>query len=242
MKDSSEIEVTDEALPLAQLMFRQYREWMDHDRLKRELSPREFHEREVALGDAALAEKVTQRPPDEVTWFHLSRLMEVDPEKGWASWQSIKEAAWQEWASGHRSAAAFKIASSPYERAQFLALRASLLEEWQPRNGIERSLIEMMAQTYAMYLFWFERLSVQSSQKAHEMDEEIKAAGYWLPPRISTSQALEQSAAMCDRFHRLYVRSLRALRDLRRYSVPVRIEHAGQVNVGGQQINMSQKA
>ncbi len=77
-------------------MFRDYREWMDHDRVKRELTPKQFHEREVALGDAAFAEKVTQRPPDEVTWFHLSRLMEVDPEKGWTSWQSIKHAAEQE--------------------------------------------------------------------------------------------------------------------------------------------------
>ena len=44
---------------------------------------------------------------------------------------------------------------------------------------------------------------------------------------------------MADRFHRIFLRTLRALRDLRRYAGPVIVQQAGQVNVGGQQVNVT---
>jgi hypothetical protein len=37
--------------------------------------------------------------------------------------------------------------------------------------------------------------------------------------------------AMAERWNRIMLRTLRALRDLRRYSQPVLIQNAGQVNV-----------
>ena len=49
---------------------------------------------------------------------------------------------------------------------------------------------------------------------------------------------------MADRYQRMYMRTLRQMRDLRRYSSPVMIENAGQVNVaadGGQQVNVQEK-
>ena len=51
----------------------------------------------------------------------------------------------------------------------------------------------------------------------------------------SSTEAMEQAAAMVDRFNRQYLRTLRALRDLRRCVSAVTIQQAGQVNVGGQQ-------
>ena len=57
--------------------------------------------------------------------------------------------------------------------------------------------------------------------------------------RISTHVALEEAAAMADRFNRLFLRTLRQLRDLRRYTPAVTIESAGQVNIGGQQISLT---
>ena len=50
---------------------------------------------------------------------------------------------------------------------------------------------------------------------------------------------MEEAAAMADRFHRMFLRTLRALRDLRRYGGPVIVQQAGQVNVGGQQVNVA---
>ena len=55
-------------------------------------------------------------------------------------------------------------------------------------------------------------------------------------PRVTDADAIEQAAGMVDRFNRLFLRTLRALTDLRRRSPPVLI-HAGQVNVGHQQVN-----
>ena len=39
----------------------------------------------------------------------------------------------------------------PWERARFLAVRESLAHEWEPRNGIEWMLLDMLAQAYTGY-------------------------------------------------------------------------------------------
>jgi hypothetical protein len=51
------------------------------------------------------------------------------------------------------------------------------------------------------------------------------------------SQALAQSAEMADRVNRLFLRTLRAFRDLYRYAPTVTIQNlGGQVNVAAQQV------
>ena len=230
-----------EALPLAQLLFK-YREWADDAKLREGLTPEELRERDLAMGNEAIEERVTKRPPDQVKWSDLNRFFEIAPDQGLANWQAIKRAARDDWQSGFCSASLFRAEPTPYKRATYLAIRASMVEDWQPANGIERALIEMMAQTYSVYMFWLERFTAQSSEEGPEQDEEIKKAGSWQPPRLSVSQSLEQSAAMVDRFNRLFLRTLRTLRDLRRYSNAVVIANAGQVNVGGQQVNLAQQS
>ena len=44
---------------------------------------------------------------------------------------------------------------------------------------------------------------------------------------------------MGDRFNRLFLRTLRALRDLRRYAPSVTVQNVGQVNIGQQQVNVA---
>ena len=61
----------------------------------------------------------------------------------------------------------------------------------------------------------------------------------WTPPRVSDVEAIEQAAAMMDRFNKIFLRSLRALRDLRRYCRLVIVQNARQVNVGGQHVNVA---
>lgn len=58
-------------------------------------------------------------------------------------------------------------------------------------------------------------------------------------PRVSMATAIEQSANMADRFHRIAMRTLRQIRDLRRFSAPVIVKNAGQVNVGNSQVNVT---
>ena len=58
---------------------------------------------------------------------------------------------------------------------------------------------------------------------------------------MSEVAAIEHVVQMADRFNRIFMRTLRQLRDLRRYS-PVTINNPNQVNIaaeGGQQINVS---
>jgi hypothetical protein len=50
---------------------------------------------------------------------------------------------------------------------------------------------------------------------------------------------LEQ--AIAERWNRTLVRTLRALRDLRRYAPTVMIQNAVQVNLRGQQVNIAEQ-
>ena len=58
-------------------------------------------------------------------------------------------------------------------------------------------------------------------------------------PEQDAADAMEQAGAMAERFHRMYLRNLRAMRDYRRYNGPVLVQNAGQVNVGGQHVNIA---
>src|SRR5262249_21302094 len=68
-------------------------------------------------------------------------------------------------------------------------------------------------------LCWLERLSLDASAGDRE--------------------AVELAGAMADRFHKMLVRTLRALCDLRKVPLAVVVQNAGQVNVGGQQVNVA---
>ena len=61
---------------------------------------------------------------------------------------------------------------------------------------------------------------------------------------VAADPEVNQAADMADRFNRLFLRTLRQLRDLRRYSMPVMINNPEQVNIaadGGQQVNVNAK-
>ncbi len=114
----------------------------------------------------------------------------------------------------------------------------------------------MLAQTFFQWQYWLEE-TVKRSQteprKEHyeyrkwkQANERIKNAhswqeGYWFPPYVHEQAAIEHAVQMADRFNRIYMRTLRQLRDLRRYA-PVTINNPNQVNIaadGGQQVNIS---
>jgi hypothetical protein len=63
--------------------------------------------------------------------------------------------------------------------------------------------------------------------------------GGWDIPRVSEHHAIEQAAAMVDRFNSFFVRCVWNLLDLRRHCLSVVVQNAGQVNVGGQQVNVA---
>lgn len=187
-------------------------------------------------------ERLRDAPVSELTWFDLTSVPHAVALEGWAR---IKQTAVDELRSGHRAVDVLDKRTSPINRARFLALRAALIEEWQPRGAMEQSLIDMLAQIQAAWEYWLgahfdwtqHRLLCQSPD-----DKQRERDGLFIAPRVSESGALAQSAEMATRFNGLYLRTLRALRDLRRYAPPspsavnINNQPGGQVNVAGQQV------
>jgi hypothetical protein len=116
----------------------------------------------------------------------------------------------------------------------------------------------MMAQSFLQFQYWTEQVVLRSQTKPraedyeytkwknHQREEKIESwkKGHWDIPYVNEQDALEHAAQMADRWNRIYMRTLRNLRDLRRYSVPVTINNPQQVNIatdGGQQVNVAPK-
>jgi hypothetical protein len=197
----------------------------------------EAERRTRAADDPEQQLRALSEPSDQVSWWTLSPLIEADPEAGWAVWERVKAEASDELASGHRAALALCWDDSPWQRAQFLAIRQAFIDEWQPRGGIELTLIDQMAQAHSLYLFWIERAHVQACLEGTKQKRELGRTGRWEPRTLGAAETLDQSAQMAERWQRLFVRALRALRDLRRHAPPVVLAAPGaQVNVGRNQI------
>ena len=120
-----------------------------------------------------------------------------------------------------------------------LAIREAFRKEWQPSNGIEGALIDTLAQAHWAYLFWLERLMSRAMYDALSEDSGLRREGKWRIPHVTAVDAENQAAGMVDRFNRLFMRTLRGLRDLRRYATKVTIQRAQQVNIGEQQVNVA---
>lgn len=80
---------------------------------------------------------------------------------------------------------------------------------------------------------------VMSSKNSEAIASKARQHESWNPPRLTSQEMIESAMMMADRFNRLFLRTLRQMRDLRRYSLTVTINNPGQVNIteGGQQIN-----
>lgn len=182
-------------------------------------------------------DRVLQESPKQTSWHGLGDLERVNPELALKRWEEIKHTARDELVSGHDAADQFEY--EPYARARFLAIRESFIDQWKPANAGEGLLVDMLAQLYSSFTYW---LGVLYSRTHFEIEREREQGqgirrGKLKPTTIEASQSQEQAAAMVDRFNRLFLRTLRGLRDLRRYSSNVTIQNAGQVNIAEQQVN-----
>jgi hypothetical protein len=182
-------------------------------------------------------ERLTTAPADRLSWWDLQFAERQDPALAVRVWEGIKAAAREEFDSGHRAASVFDFYEEPWTRAQYLAIRASFREQWQPQGGVEDALIDGMAQMHAGYLYWLGQLHLYATTEGKMAEHDIKKSGHWEPPRVQVAERIEQAATMVERFNRLFLRTLRALRDLRRYAPTVVVQHAGQVNVAAVQSN-----
>jgi hypothetical protein len=180
--------------------------------------------------------------PCEVSWADLEGLLERYPAKFQERWEEIKQAAREEISAGHRASRPVEVyGSTPWHRAQFIALRTELADGWQPRNGIERQLVDMLAQAQTAYEYWLKVLISNAAREAALERAASGAKGTSEQPSVTGFQNVEQAGAMVDRFNRMYMRALRALRDLRRGLQPILVANAGQMNVA-QQMNVAPQA
>lgn len=187
---------------------------------------------------AAAAQRTLDRPADEVGWWELAHLAERDPDRMAAVWGRIKAEACDEFASGHRAARALEWGGTPWDRARFLALRNAFRADVRPRGAVEAALVDALAESFDAYLKWTERLSARAESEGQTEDAKLQKEGYWQPPRLGVNEAIEQAATFAERAHRRFLLTLRALHELRR-APGVAIAHVGQVNIGGQQLNVA---
>lgn len=166
-------------------------------------------------------------PSHELPWMSLNGLLESNPEAAAALWQRVKADAAQHVGSGSHIAEALRH-ESPWQRAQFAVLRQALHQDWQPTGAVESLLLDTYAASYLAHIYWL--------GKVHERDALPARRREWEVPMQREADALDQAAVMADRFHRQMVRTLRSMRDLRRYTITINGD-VGQLNVAAQQVN-----
>ncbi len=210
---------------LVREMVQQYREFTQTYQARTGMSAAEAHEKAVE--------------PDQVSWHDLSSLGERDPALVQQVWGRLVNQARDELASGHRAARAMEgYDHEPWDRARFLVLRESLAGEWQPANGVEWLLVDMLVQAFTAYEEAMKLFMLYTTMEASVQDTNIQRTNKWELPRQSRDDARTQAEQTVDRCQRAILWVQRALRDQRRYG-PVIVQHAGQVNVGQQQVNVA---
>jgi hypothetical protein len=186
-----------------------------------------------------LRERLLKAPPEQLSWYELNQLAREDTDGAARRWEAIKQAARDELRTGHRAAKALEAVSrTPWQRARFLVLREEMAREWQPRGGVEWQLIDTLAQAQTAWEFWMDGLMLRANITAQDERRGVRETGQRIAPRASDAEATDQAGAMAERFNRIYLRTLRALHDLRRQGPRVVVKGAGQVNVGSQQVNL----
>ncbi len=197
--------------------------------------------------------------PQHVRWGELGRLAEHDPEKLRDLWGEIKNAARHELATGVRGADALESGmpsdKTPWNRARYLAIVDALTADLQPRGALEALMIQRMASTYSLCLYWqheavkreaYEEWQGESTMRQEhgrmsERDKERNRLHYgYLPPRLTQAEAIHEAAMMSERYERAFLRLVREFRNARRMFAQL-IVTGGAVNIadgGPQQVNI----
>ena len=224
--------------PLAYELATAYTAMIDHYRKRYGMSPADA---EAQVRSSGMLTYSLHCAVQDLTWYDMDTLASHDPQLAVDRWLQTKQAALNALESGHWAAERITAPAGdddPWKRAQFLALRDSIARGWQPRDGLEWMLVDTLAQGQYMYSLWLGRLILYSECELENI-QHAPESGKYIPPTVRNFEAMEQAGTMMDRFNRLMLRTLRQLRDLRRYTPQVVIQNAEQVNLAHQQVNLS---
>lgn len=186
------------------------------------------------------AGRIDHLTPADLSWDTISAAWARDEAAGRALWEQVKQAARDELAAGKMGAEAVEgYHARPFARAAYLAVWAALADGLQPRNGMERLLIDGMAEAWTMHLRWLARHAQTDSLEAYRVERDARQRGEWQPPRLGDAEAVDRAALLADRFQRQFLRLMRAYRDQRRLLGAVVVAAGGQLNVAEQQVNIA---
>ena len=167
-----------------------------------------------------------------IDWGDIGQLWNAAPRDAIELWKAIRLEARDEFVSGHYGARALEAVSGDdaWQRAQYLAIRDGLIEEWRPRGASEFILIDQMTQAYVMQLHWTEeamRRSVgEPRTESHEFREwarhrSVQAKVYqwdkgdWDIPYQHQAAAVEQAFRLVDLCMKSFQRAARQLANIR---------------------------
>lgn len=181
--------------------------------------------------------------PEQISWYGLQLIAsKLGDDVAAEVWHDIKAEALEEFDTGHRAGKVIDQFASLNDRVRFIALRDAFREDWKPRGATELCLVDQLAQIHHLYEKWLTShlRRIESECFRDWRAKELASERYeWVPPRQSEADATREAADMTDRWQKAFLRTVRALRDLRRFASPVVIQNAGQVNVANQQVNLT---
>jgi hypothetical protein len=178
--------------------------------------------------------------PEDLSWSAIGQFEDENPGSFDVIWERVKQYARDELESGQRAASVAVGNQRPITRARFLVLREKYIREWEPRNVLESQMIDAICQAKTIRDYW---MTLATERVAVECEVErywVEISGKRTERRIDGSESAREAREEAERWDRVFIRSVRALRDLRRYTQPVIVNNPQQVNIaaeGGQQVN-----
>lgn len=225
-----------------------YKAYPNDEYIQTQYSPDKIHDVVTEpITDNELA-TLRERPCSEIRWDDLHSLHNRDSSRAMKLWDGIQAAAADWLQSGNFACERVQANEKPWHRAEFKAIRRQFVEAWEPQGAIEAAMVDILAQSYMGMNYWLRVTGTMTSREfeAAEKDERDRygSRAEWHTPRLNVAEAIDRAFTMVDRFNRMFLRTLRQMRDLRRYQMPVTINNPKQVNIaadGGQQVNLQAK-
>jgi hypothetical protein len=219
-----EVEKVDPADYVAQHELKQ-RLWLEQWERKRQPLPSKEMQEHIAY----IKSKATRF----IDWDDIGQIWNTDPRGAMELWKAIRREARDEFIGGHYGARAFEVGvleNDAWRRAQYLAVRDGLIEEWKPRGASEFMLIDQMVQAYTMQLYWTEKAMRRGETaprletyqytewKRHRLIQERVnqwGEGEWDLPYQEEAEAVEQAFRLAEMCAKSFQRAARQLANIR---------------------------
>lgn len=177
--------------------------------------------------------------PEQLSWFDLERNTGDNPATVAAAWDRLRLAAERGIRTGHGAARVLETrGSTPFDRAEFLAIRFAFVAQFAPIGPGEGLLIDMLTQQWMLHRHW-----VREACLGHEREQlSSRAPGPsrpWREVLVDQFDRTERAMVQAERCQKMFLRTQKALVEGRRVATSFFVANAGQVNVGQQRVIIS---